>query len=139
MKFKVNVTGEAALGLPEQDFELEAKTGDEAVNAARSKLEKLMPKEGGALDITVEALEDWEQVAKTPRGGTVRETIPKGVVSEFSVCFEPHESVRAEVEEKRALAEAAAAKAAEREAIKAEVRREYEAEQKAGGKVEVSQ
>lgn len=134
MKFQVNVSGEAALGLPEQDFEIEAATGGEAVDAARSKLEKLAPQEGGALDIVVIATQAWEQVSKSKDGRVVKETIPAGEVSSFSVCFEPHASVRAEVEEKRAKAEAEAAKAAEREALKAEIRAEMEAEQKAGGK-----
>lgn len=137
MKYTVAVSGEAALGLPEQDFELEAGTGDEAVNAVRDHLHKLCPKEGGLLDVKVSATEEWIQESKTQRG-VVRETVPPGVVSEFSICVEPHESVRAEVEGKRAAAEAAAVKAAEREALKAELRLEMEAEQKAGGKVAVS-
>lgn len=102
MKFQVQVTGEAALGLPEQDFELDASTGDAAVDAARKKLEKLAPKEGGALDIVVSALEPWERVSATKSGGKITESFPPGEVSSFSVLLEPHESVRAEVEAKRA-------------------------------------
>ena len=132
MKFTVTVTGEALLGLPEQDFEVDAKDGDAAVDAARSKLEKLASKEGGELTIKVEAPESWERVSRTPRGGEIRETVPAGEVSTFSVLLEPHESVREEVEKKRAAAEAAAQKAAEREAIKAELRAEMAAEAAAG-------
>ena len=132
MKFTVQVTGEAALGLPEQDFEVEAIDGNAAVAAANDKLDALVPAEGGALDIVVSSTEDWVQISRSPRGGEVRETIPAGEVSRYSRYLEPHESVRAEVEEKRAAAEAAAAKAAEREAIKAELRAEMEAEAKAG-------
>jgi len=138
MKYTVAVSGEAALGLPEQDFELEASTGDDAVNAVREHLHNLAPKEGGDLDVEVTATEEWIQESKTQRGGIVRETVPPGVVSRFSIRVEPHDSVRAEIEAKRAAAEAAAVKAAEREAIKAELRLEMEAEQKAGGKVAVS-
>lgn len=138
MKYTVAVSGEAAFGLPEQDFELEARSGDEAVNAVRDHLHKLSPKEGGSLDVVVSATEEWVQESKTQRGGVVRETVPPGVVSSFSICVEPHESVREAVEKKRADAEAAAVKAAEREALKAELRLEMEAEQKAGGKVAVS-
>jgi hypothetical protein len=138
MKFTVNVTGEALLGLPEQDFEVEAKDGDAAVDAARAKLEKLAPKEGGALNVKVEASQSWERVSRTPRGGEIRETVPAGEVSTFSVELEPHESVRAEVEAKRAAAEAAAQKAAERDAVKAELLAELEAQGKLVKSAEVS-
>ena len=134
MKFSVSVTGEAALGLPEQDFDLDAKSGTEAADTAREKLRKLMPLEGGALDVVVTSLEDWEQHSETPRGGKVVETIPAGVVSEFSVRFEPHESVREAVEAKRAADEAAAAKAAERAAMRIEIEAEIAAEAAAAGK-----
>lgn len=132
MKYTVEVTGEAALGLPEQDFEIEARTGDDAVNAVRDKLHKLAPKEGGDLDVVVSATEEWVQESKTPRGGTVRETVPPGVVSSFSIRVEPHPDVREAVEAKRAADEAAVAKAAEREAIKVELRAEIAAEAAAG-------
>lgn len=132
MKYTVNVTGEAALGLPEQDFELEATSGGAAVDAARAKIEALLPLEGGALDIVVSATEPYEVVSKSPRGGEIREIVPAGVVSSFSVRFEPHESVRAEVEAKAAAEAAAAEKAAEREALKVELRAEIAAEGAAG-------
>lgn len=137
MKYQVKVTGEAALGLPEQDFELNAATGDDAVDAARSKLEKLMPAEGGKLDVEVSCMESWEQVAKTPRGGIVRETIPAGVVSTFSVEFEPQEHVRAAVLEKRAQAQRDAEKAAERKAIEMELIAKLKSEGKLAMDVEV--
>lgn len=107
MKFRIKVTGEAALGLPEQDFDLEASDGNEAVDVARKKLEQLAPKEGGALDIEVAAAEPWERVVNKKGGGTIRESFEPGPVSTFSVLLEPHESVRDEVLAKRAAAEAA--------------------------------
>jgi hypothetical protein len=134
MKFQVAVSGEAVLGLPEQDFELEASDGSDAVDAARHKLEKLAPKEGGRLNITVSALEPWERTVAKKGGGTIRETFAPGEVSTFSVELEPHESVRAEVEAKRAAEEAAKAKATERAALKAEIL----AEMAASGELEVS-
>lgn len=138
MKYTVQVTGEAALGLPEQDFELEAPHGDAAVNAVRDQLHGLMPKEGGLLDVVVSATEEWIQESRTPRGGIIRETVPPGVVSSFSFRVEPHPDVREAVEKKRTEDEAAAVKAAERAALKAELLLEIKAEQKASGKAEVS-
>jgi hypothetical protein len=135
MKYQVQVTGEAALGLEEQDFEIESENGTEAANDARDKLKKLMPPEGGALQIVVSASEAWEQHSTTPRGGKVVETIPAGIVSEFSVCFEPHESVREAVEAKRAEAQAAADKAAARAEMRREIVAEMAAEAAAAGKV----
>jgi hypothetical protein len=138
MKFTVNVTGEAALGLPEQDFEIDAKDGDAAVNAARKRLEKLAPQEGGALDIVVTANEEWLRITTTQRGGEIRETVPPGEVSRFGICLEPHESVRAEVEARRAAEEATAIKASERKAIELELIARLKAEGHLAADVEVS-
>lgn len=120
MKYTVKVEGEAALGLPEQDFELEAKDGDAAVNAVRDQLSKLLPLEGGSLDVVVSCTEEWIKESKTPKGGTIRETVPPGEVSSFSFRVEPHESVRAEVEAAAKAAAEAAAKDEERATIEAE-------------------
>jgi hypothetical protein len=94
MKYTVKVEGEAALDLPEQDFKFEAKDGDEACNAVREKLSKLVSKFGGELAVVVACEETWTRVSPTPRGGTTTETIPPGEVSSFSFAVEPHESVR---------------------------------------------
>lgn len=101
MKFTVQVSGEAALGLEEQDFEFEAANGNKAVDLVRERLHKLMPKEGGLLDVVVNAAEEWVQEARSPRGGTIRETVPPGEVSRFSFMVEPHESVRLKVTAKK--------------------------------------
>lgn len=101
MKFSVQVSGEAALGLEEQDFEFEAVNGGKAVDLVRERLHKLMPKEGGLLDVVVSATEEWVQEARTPRGGVIRETVPPGEVSSFSFMVEPHESVRLKVTAKK--------------------------------------
>lgn len=135
MKFTVKVTGESALGLPEQDFELDASNGNEAVDAVRAHLSTLLPKEGGALDVVVSCAEQWTKVANTPRGGTVTEVVPPGEVSTFSFELQPHPDVREAVEAKRAADAAAAAKAAERAVIEAEVRAQVAAEQAVAGKV----
>lgn len=121
MKFKIEVSGEAALGLKEQDFLLEAADGTEASNTARADLAKLMPPRGGKLDIVVSCLEEWTRTVKKPKGGAIVETFPPGVVSEFSVEFEPHVSVRAEVEAERAEAELAALEESKRSAMRLEI------------------
>jgi hypothetical protein len=128
MKYTVKVTGEAALGLPEQDFELDAPDGNAAVDATRDHLSKLLPLKGGELDVVVSCAEEWIQESKTPRGGIMRETVPPGEVSCFSFRVEPHESVREAVEAAAKAAEEVAVKAAEREAMKVELRAEIAAE-----------
>ena len=97
MKYSVKVEGEAALELPEQDYELEAKDGDEASNAVRDKLSKLLPKTGGELAVVVSCAEPWSRVVRKPDGGQITETFQPGIVSEFGFYVEPHESVRKQV------------------------------------------
>jgi hypothetical protein len=120
MKYTVQVTGEAALGLPEQDFELEAPDGNAAVDATRAHLLELLPKEGGLLEVSVSCVEEWVKVSQTSKGGTLTETVPAGEVSSFSFRVEPHADVRAAVEAAAKAAEDAAAKAAERATIELE-------------------
>ncbi len=136
MKYAIQVTGEAALNLPEQDFEMDAPSGTAAADAARVRLTELAPKEGGLLDVVVSCTETWSSVTPKEDGGTITETHPPGVVSKFSFKVEPHPDVRAEVEAAAKAAEEAAAKAAEREALKAEVRLEVLAEQQTQPSVE---
>lgn len=136
MKFNVKVEGEAAAGLAEKDFELDAANGTDAANSARDQLTKLVladtgTREGGLLSVEVFATESWTQVAKTKEGIETRTTYPPGKVSEFSFFVEPHESVRKAVEERRAAEEAAAAEAAKVQGI----RMQLLAELKAGGHV----
>jgi hypothetical protein len=121
MKYQVQVTGEAALGLSEQDFEIDAMDGHHAVEVARRRLESLVPKEGGRLDIVVRALDPWERTVEKKGGGKITESFDPGVVSEFSVELEPHESVRKAVEEKREAAARAAAELAKRNDIESEL------------------
>ncbi len=132
MKYTVKVTGEAALGLAEQDLELNALDGNAAVDATREHLSAASPKEGGLLDVVVSCAEQWTKVSNRQGGGTVTETVPPGEVSRFSFRVEPHPDVRAEVEGAAKAAEEAAAKAAEREAMKVELRAEIAAEAAAG-------
>lgn len=128
MKYTVKVTGEAALGLPEQDFELDAPNGNAAVDSVRLQLSRLMPKQGGELQVVVSCTEEWVQESKTPRGGVIKETIPPGEVSSFSFYVEPHPEVRAEVEAAAKANAEAAAKAEERRAIELELVAKLQAE-----------
>lgn len=107
MKFSAKVSGEAALGLPEQDYELEALEGAAAVDAVRAHLTGLLPKHGGMLDVEVSCLETWSRIVNKPGGGTITETFPPGEVSRFSFYVEPHESVRSVVEARKADGELA--------------------------------
>lgn len=132
MKYTVKVTGEAALGLDEQDFDLEASNGHEAVDGVRAHLATLLPKEGGLLDVVVSCLDTWTITSPTPRGGTVTETVPPGEVSSFSFRVEPHPDVREAVEAAAKATAIAAQQDAERAALKAELRAEIAAEAAAG-------
>lgn len=114
MKFSAKVSGEAALGLPEQDYELEAADGGAAVDAVRLHLTGLLPKRGGLLAVQVSCLEEWTRVARKPNGGTITETFPPGEVSNFSFYVEPHESVRSIVAARQADAALAALPTEER-------------------------
>lgn len=114
MKFSAKVSGEAALGLPEQDCELEAPEGAAAVDAVRAHLTGLLPKHGGMLDVEVSCLEEWSRIVNKHGGGTITETFPPGEVSRFSFYVEPHESVRSVVEAREADAELAGLATSER-------------------------
>jgi hypothetical protein len=150
MKFQVEVRGEAALGLPEQDFEISAIDATHAVEVARRQVEAVIPKEGGKLDLVVRSLEPWERTVEKKGGGKIVESFEPGVVSEFSVELEPHESVRAVVEEKRAASEREAREALKRANIESDLldrlkaqglvpaELELSAVQAASGDVEVS-
>lgn len=107
MKFKVQVGGEAALGLSEQDVEIEAVDGTEASNAIRDQLTALAPKEGGDLDVEIYATESWSRIVNKNGGGTIEETFPPGLVSRFSFHVQPHESVREKAAARRADADLA--------------------------------
>lgn len=101
MKYTVQVTGEAALGLEEQDFELEAADANAASEAARARLTGLLPKTGGLLNVTISATEPWTITAKESDGTVVTRTRPPGVVTSWGFMIEPHESVRPLVEARR--------------------------------------
>lgn len=121
MKFTAQVSGEAALGLPEQDFELEAQDGGAAVDAVREHLTGLLPKHGGWLDVSVSCLETWSRVAVKPSGGTITETFPPGEVSRFSFYVDPHPDLRSHVAAMKVDAELAALEPTERNARRIDV------------------
>ncbi len=120
MKYTVKVEGEAALDLPEQDFRLEAPDGDAAAVAVRDQLSKLVSKFGGELAVVISCEETWTRESKTPRGGTIVETIPPGEVSTFSFRVEPHESVRKQAQARKLDQELATLVAGERASRRAE-------------------
>lgn len=121
MKFSAKVSGEAALGLPEQDYELDAPDGGAAVDAVREHLTGLLPKHGGLLDVSVTCLETWSRVVSKPSGGTITETFPPGEVSNFSFYVEPHPSVRSIASARKADAELATLESADRTAQRVEL------------------
>lgn len=99
MKYSVQVEGEAALGLPEQDYEGEAADAREATDFTRARLGSLLPKEGGELHVTITLLEAWSFTAVDMSGVKTTVTLPAGhIVSRWSFYTQPHPDVRVVVE-----------------------------------------
>lgn len=108
--------------------EVEAPTDNAAVDRARESHE--VPEEGGDYEIAVTCLEAVTVPAHAEEGGT--KLRPAGTeISRFKVSHEPLPSVAEQVYAEREQKALAATKAAEREALKAELLLEIHQEQKA--------